>query len=65
MDTDLCFFVTFGLRVLGKSVMVDKSVILQLLVSCSFQHSDTEQRKAHSKIIFLYTRGAVKASNVD
>lgn len=34
MDTNRCLFVTFTVRVLGKSVDLDKNVTLQLLIGC-------------------------------
>lgn len=40
MDTNICIFLTFEVRVLGKSVDVDKNVTLQLLIGCSSQPSD-------------------------
>lgn len=42
MGTNLCLFVTIEVRVLGKPVEVDKNVILQLLIGCSFQPSGVE-----------------------
>lgn len=42
MGSNLCLFVTIEVRVLGKSAEVDKNVIMQLLIGCSFQPSDVE-----------------------
>jgi len=64
MGINLCLFVTTKMSILGKSVDVGKNVILQFLIGCSFQLSDVEQGKPHSEIIFMFTRGAVKASNL-
>lgn len=59
-----CLFVTFEVRVLGKSLDVDKNVILQLLIGSSSPTLRCRIAKStQKKIIFIFTKGAVKTSN--